>query len=220
MARFTFQQHVLDLTVFIQIPVRVGLPVFLNQLALDHAGLFRVGAHVIGFVIAVQRFAGRLFVVEHDRDIVCACLINHHRGSRWIHQVNRQRFYALGDQHVDLVVLFGLVVLRVIHQQGDIRRGLGVFLDCLAHHRHKVVVIFIHRDANTGICVSCGAKHHGCGRRGQGENLLIHCVSPVYVGSCSVLGQGQPAVSARPGLAVSLSSVNHVIPEKGGASAR
>lgn len=40
MARLAFQQNVLDLTVFIQIPVRVGFPVLGDQIALNNPGLF------------------------------------------------------------------------------------------------------------------------------------------------------------------------------------
>jgi hypothetical protein len=45
-ARLAFQQDELDLTVFVQIPVRVGFPVLGDQIALNNPGLFGVGTDV------------------------------------------------------------------------------------------------------------------------------------------------------------------------------
>ena len=156
MARLAFQQDVLDLTVFIQIPVRVGFPVLGDQIALNNPGLFRVGTDVISLVITIQRFAGRLFVEEHHRNILPARLFNHRTCGGRVNQVNRQRLHAFRQQHVNLIVLFRLVVLRIIHQQLDVWRGFAIFFNRLTHYRHKVVVIFINRHADTGICCVCG----------------------------------------------------------------
>ena len=72
----------------------------------------------------------------------CRCRVN---------QVNRQCLNAFCQQHVDLVVLFGLVVLRVIHQQLYIWRRFGIFFNSLTYYRHKVIVILIDSHTNAGI---------------------------------------------------------------------
>lgn len=64
MARFTFQQYELNLTVFVQIPTLIRRPVFSNQIALNNAGLFGISANVVGFVVAIQRLTRRFFVEE------------------------------------------------------------------------------------------------------------------------------------------------------------
>ena len=117
MARFAFQQNELNLTIFVQIPVRVRRPVFRNQIALDNPGLFGVGTHVIRFVVAVQRLTGRFFVEEDNWHVLAARFLDHRACRRRVNQVNSQRFHAFCQKNVNLIVLFGLVILGVIHQQ-------------------------------------------------------------------------------------------------------
>ena len=117
MARFAFQQNELNLTIFVQIPVWVRRPVFRNQIALDNPGLFGVGTHVIRFVVAVQRFTGRFFVEEDNWHVLAARFLDHRACRSRVNQVNSQRFHAFCQKNVNLIVLFGLVILGVIHQQ-------------------------------------------------------------------------------------------------------
>ncbi|SAE39365.1 Uncharacterised protein [Enterobacter cloacae] len=117
MARFAFQQNELNLTIFVHIPVWVRRPVFRNQIALDNPGLFGVSTHVIRFIVAVQRFTGRLFVEEDNRHVLAACFLDHRTCRSRVNQVNSQRFHAFCQKNVNLIVLFRLVILGVIHQQ-------------------------------------------------------------------------------------------------------
>ena len=124
---------------------------FGDQITLNNTGLFRVGTDVKRFVIAVQRLTRRFFVKEHDRYVLPACFFNDRACRCRVNQVNRQCFNSFCQQHVDLVVLFGLVVLRVIHQQLYIWRRFGIFFNSLTYYRHKVIVILIDSHTNAGI---------------------------------------------------------------------
>ena len=150
MTRLAFQQHELNLTVFVQIPALVCRPVFGNQIALDNTGFFGVGTHIERFVVAVQRFTGRFFVEEYDRNVLTACFLDNGARRCRVNQVDGQRFHTFCQQHVNLIVLFGLVVLGVVHQQLNVRRCFCVCFDSLTHHGHKVIVIFVdcHTDAS------------------------------------------------------------------------
>ena len=150
MTRLAFQQYELNLTVFVQIPALVCRPVFGNQIALDNTGFFGVSTDVVSLVIAVQSFTRRFFVEEDHWHVLTARFLNNSTRSRRVNQVDSQRFHAFCQQHVDLIVLFGLVVLRVVHQQLNIWRRFRVCFDSLTHHGHKVIVIFIdcHTDAS------------------------------------------------------------------------
>ncbi|MNC23624.1 hypothetical protein D3C75_716540 [compost metagenome] len=181
MARLAFQQHELNLTVFVQVPVRVSSPVFRDQIALDNTGLFGISTDVEGFVIAVQRFAGWLFVEEYDWHILATRFLNHCTCCCRVNQVNGQGFHTFRQQNVDLVVLFGLVVLGVIHQQLNIWRCFSIFLDSFTHNRHEVVVVFIDCHTNTGIrSVRSRTKKHACHNSRQSQNLLIHGISGFF----------------------------------------
>ena len=181
MAWFAFQQHELDLAVFVQVPVRVRRPVFSDQIALNNAGLFGVSTDVKRFVIAVQRFTGRFFVEEDNRHILAARFFNDRACRSGVNQVDGQCLHAFCQQNVDLVVLFGLVVLGVIHQQLNIWRCFSIFLDSFTDNRHEVVVVFIDGHTNTGIrSMRCCTKKHACHYSRQGQHLLIHGISGFF----------------------------------------
>ena len=57
--RSPFDQHILNFTVFVQIPRQVGCPVFGNQLTPDNPGFFGVGTDKPGFVVTVEGFCAK-----------------------------------------------------------------------------------------------------------------------------------------------------------------
>ena len=179
-ARLTLEQHELDDAILVQIPLGVRFPVLGDQLALDDAGLLGVGAHVVGLVIAGQVGRARFLVVEDHGDLVRTGFLNHDRGRRRVNQVDGQGLHALGQQHVDLVVLLGLVVLGVVHQQFHTRGGRRFFLDGLAHHGHEVVVVLVDGDPDTGIGLGLGSRHQS---HQQGGNCreFFHCYAPISI---------------------------------------
>ena len=167
-ARLAFQQNKLNLTIFVQIPVWIRFPVFGDKIALDNPGFFGVGTHIIGFIVAIQRLARWLFVKEHHRHILPTRFVDNRTRRRRVNQVDGQRLHPFRQQHVDLIVLFGLIVLRVIHQQLHVRRRFAVFFDRFTHNGHEVVVILVDRNADTGIRgMRCGAKKHASHDGGQ-----------------------------------------------------
>ena len=155
MARFTFQQYELNLTVFVQIPTLIRRPVFSNQIALNNAGLFGVSANVVCFVVAIQRLTRRFFVEENHRHVLPTRFLNHRTRSCRVNQVDCQCLHPFRQQYVDLIVLLGLVILRIIHQQLNIWRGFRILLNSLAHYRHKVIVVLIDCYTNASISSVC-----------------------------------------------------------------
>ena len=146
MAGLAFEQHIINHAVFVQIPFRVRFPRIAHQFALDFARFLRVRADKIGFIVGFQRRFAGVFVKENHGHIRRFGFADDGGRSGGVHQVNRQHFHAFGQQHVHLVVLRRLAVLRIVKQQ------LGGFLRCrfrfqsLAHQRHKVIVVFINRN--------------------------------------------------------------------------
>ena len=111
MTRFAFQQYELNLTVFVEIPTLIRRPVFSNQIALNNPGFFRVGANVVGFVVTIQRLTGRFFIEENDWHVLSARFLNHRTRSSRVNQVDCQRLHPFRQQHVNLIVLLGLIIL-------------------------------------------------------------------------------------------------------------
>ena len=148
MAGLAFEQHIINHAVFVQIPFRVRFPRIAHQFALDFARFLRVRADKIGFIVGFQRRFAGVFVKENHGHIRRFGFADDGGRSGGVNQVNRQHFHAFGQQHVHLVVLRRLAVLRIVKQQ------FGGFLRCrfrfqsLAHQRHKVIVIFINGNAN------------------------------------------------------------------------
>ena len=155
MARFTFQQYELNLTVFVEIPILVCRPMLSNQIALNNAGLFGVSADIVGFIVAIQRLTRRFFVEENHRHVLPARFLNHRTRSCRVNQVDRQCLHPFRQQYIDLIVLLGLVILRIIHQQLNIWRGFRILLNSLAHYRHKVIVVLIDCYTNASISSVC-----------------------------------------------------------------
>lgn len=83
----------------------------------DNPGLFGVGTHVIRFVVAVQRFTGRFFVEEDNWHVLAARFLDHRACRSRVNQLIASAFTPFCQKNVNLIVLFGLVILGVIHQQ-------------------------------------------------------------------------------------------------------
>ena len=96
---------------------------FRNQIAPDNPGLFGVGTHVIRFVVAVQRFTGRFFVEEDNWHAfwprAFSITVPAAAGSTVL---IASAFTPFARKNVNLIVLFGLVILGVIHQQLNVWR--------------------------------------------------------------------------------------------------
>ena len=178
MARFSFQNYILDTAVPVLVRLRVGFTVFRGHFALQDPGLKGVSADIIQPVPLHQVFFHQFPVEEDDRHIVLAGHVDDRRGFCPIHQIDADHAAAVFDHFRNFVVLKALRPGGVLPHSHNIHAfclaRVHVSVEAVHQFREERIILVVQRDADPHRPVSplpgiASAPCHQCCRKQHGK---------------------------------------------------
>ena len=159
MTCFSFQKHVLNLSVLVFIYFRMTVDVFCCDLPLHNPGLFCIAAHIIQLFPLHQVFPYRFPVKEDHRNIFVSCHPDDPGRSCPIHKIDTEHITACIDHLFYLFILFLLIVISTLCRYDNpsllVFHGFQLYLQLIGQSIDKGVILTVgyHSDPQGFLCL-------------------------------------------------------------------
>ena len=159
MTCFSFQKHVLNLSVLVFIYFRMAVDVFCCDLPLHNPGLFCIAAHIIQLFPLHQIFPHRFPVKEDHRNIFVSCHPDDPGRSCPIHKIDAEHITACIDHLFYLFILFLLIVISTFCRYDNpsllVFHGFQLYLQLIGQSIDKGVILTVgyHSDPQGFLCL-------------------------------------------------------------------
>ena len=159
MARFSFQKHILDLSVLVFIDFRMAVDVFCCDLTLHDPGLFCITAHIIQLFPLHQVFSYRFPVKEDHRNVFIPCHSDDPGRSCPVHKIDTEHITAGINHLFHLFVLFLLIVVSAFCRYDNpsffVFHGFQLRLQFIRQSIDKRIILSVgyHSDPQGFLCL-------------------------------------------------------------------